>query len=157
MRLGPSILLWLLTLPVFAQTQTSTEFFEKRIRPVLATQCQGCHNAKLKTAGLDLSSAEAFAHGGQSGTVIVAGKPEDSRLIKAIGYSETLKMPPAGKLAAEETADLTEWVKTGAGVARSRLYASFAGSSPVARVHRSGEKVLGIPTRDRSRAACCQG
>jgi len=118
----------MLALPLWAQAQTDTEFFEKKIRPVLATQCQGCHNAKLKTAGLDLSSADGFTHGGQSGAVVVAGKPEESRLIKAVGYGETLKMPPTGKLAAEEIADLSEWVKMGA------VWPGASTSAPVSQV-----------------------
>ena len=114
MRIVLPVLLWMLALPVWAQTQSSTDFFEKKIRPVLAENCQGCHNAKLKTAGLDLSSAAGFAQGGQSGPAAVAGKPAESRLIRAVGYGETLKMPPTGKLTAEQVADLTAWVQTGA-------------------------------------------
>jgi cytochrome c553 len=114
MRIGLSVLLPMLAVPVWSQTQASTEFFEKKIRPVLATKCQGCHNAKLKTAGLDLSTAEGFVHGAQSGPIVAAGNPDGSRLIKVVGYSETLKMPPTGKLADEEIADLAAWVKMGA-------------------------------------------
>ena len=114
MRASLPVLLSILAVPVWSQTQISPEFFEKKIRPVLATKCQGCHNAKLKTAGLDLSTAEGFAHGGQSGPIVAAGNPGESRLIKVVGYGETLKMPPTGKLADEEIANLTEWVKMGA-------------------------------------------
>jgi hypothetical protein len=121
-----AILLSMLAVPVWAQTPD--EFFEKKIRPVLATQCQACHNAKLKTAGLDLSTSEGFTHGSQSGPVVVVGKPEDSRLIRAIGYSETLKMPPTGKLADEEIADLTAWVKMGA------VWPGASTSAPVSQV-----------------------
>jgi len=36
-----------------------TEFFEKKIRPVLATKCYGCHSTKLKApmGGLALDLA----------------------------------------------------------------------------------------------------
>src|SRR5689334_12549882 len=100
-----------LSSPVWAQ---QSDFFEKKIRPVLASRCQACHNAKIKTAGLDLSTAEGFQHGGQSGPLVVAGDPGASRILKAIGYAEPLKMPPTGKLADEEIADLAAWVKSGA-------------------------------------------
>src|SRR6202049_2495247 len=108
------VFLWMSTAPIWAQTQDPTEFFEKKIRPVLVNNCQACHNPKLKTAGLDLTSAEGFVHGGQSGPVVVEGNPEASRLIKVVGYSEALKMPPAAKLKEEEIADLSAWVKMGA-------------------------------------------
>ena len=39
------------------------EFFEKNVRPVLAQKCQMCHNAKVKTSALDMSSAAAFMAG----------------------------------------------------------------------------------------------
>jgi len=107
-----------LLFPVSAKAQNDKEkaapagieFFEKKIRPVLVNSCQGCHNSKAKTAGLDLSSAEGFLHGGQSGPIVVEGNPEASRLIRAIGYNESQKMPPTGKLKDEEIADLTAWV-----------------------------------------------
>ncbi len=104
----------MLAAPIWAQTQDPTEFFEKRIRPVLANNCQACHNPKLKTAGLDLTSAEGFVHGGQSGPIVIEGNPDASRIIKVIGYGESLKMPPAAKLKDDEIADLSAWVKMGA-------------------------------------------
>ncbi|MCU1258021.1 MAG: Protein of unknown function (DUF1553)/Protein of unknown function (DUF1549)/Planctomycete [Bryobacterales bacterium] len=97
-----------------AQTAEQTEFFEKKIRPVLAKNCLGCHNAKAKTASLDLSTAAGFYAGGQSGPVFDHENSENSRLLKAVGYEDSLKMPPMGKLKGEELADLAEWVKMGA-------------------------------------------
>jgi mono/diheme cytochrome c family protein len=114
MRFCLPVFLWMLAAPIWAQTQDPTEFFEKKIRPVLVNNCRACHNPKLKTAGLDLTSAEGFVQGGQSGPVVVEGKPESSRLIKVVGYGEALKMPPAAKLKEEEIADLSAWVKMGA-------------------------------------------
>ena len=38
-----------------------TEFFEKRIRPLFAQKCQGCHGDKVKMGGLSLSSTSAIA------------------------------------------------------------------------------------------------
>jgi len=43
-----------------------------------------------------------------------AGFAEPSRLVKAIGYEDKLKMPPAGKLPAEQIGDFEQWVKMGA-------------------------------------------
>jgi len=71
MRFLPLLLLWVFAASAWAQTPA--EFFEKKIRPILVNSCQTCHNAKIKTAGLDLSSAEGFIHGGQSGPIVVAG------------------------------------------------------------------------------------
>jgi cytochrome c553 len=97
-------------------TPQQVEFFEKKIRPVLAEKCYGCHNAKLKTpmGGLRLDSRDALLKGGDSGPAIVAGDPAHSRLIAAISYKEDLKMPPTGKLSDEQQADFSAWVRMGA-------------------------------------------
>src|SRR5499433_4381320 len=100
--------------PVLVQTAAQEEFFEKKIRPIFAANCQRCHNARSKVAGLDLTTAEAFQRGGSSGPVINKEKPEESRLLKVIGYDGEMKMPPSGKLKDQEIAALTEWVKMGA-------------------------------------------
>ncbi|HEX5084402.1 MAG TPA: DUF1549 domain-containing protein, partial [Blastocatellia bacterium] len=101
--------------PVPAQaTSAQEEFFEKRIRPIFAASCQRCHNPRSKVAGLDLTTAEAFQRGGDGGPVINKEKPEESRLLKVVGYDGEMKMPPSGKLKDHEIADLTEWVKMGA-------------------------------------------
>ncbi len=97
-----------------AQTTDPTEFFEKRIRPTLVANCAKCHNPKAQVAQLDLTTAEGFAKGGESGSLINKEKPEESRLLKAISYDDSLKMPPTGKIKADEIAALTEWVKMGA-------------------------------------------
>jgi cytochrome c553 len=91
-----------------------TEFFEKKIRPILVKSCQACHNSKLKSAELDLSSAEGFVHGGASGPLVSKAEPEKSLLLRVVGYEERLKMPPTGKLSAEQLDDLAAWVKAGA-------------------------------------------
>ncbi len=68
------IWLFLLTLAarqMSAQSAQSTgdEFFEKKIRPVLATNCYGCHSSKLKTpmGGLALDTKAGLLKGGGSG------------------------------------------------------------------------------------------
>ncbi|MFN7927013.1 MAG: PSD1 and planctomycete cytochrome C domain-containing protein [Blastocatellia bacterium] len=96
------------------QDPAQQEFFEKKIRPIFAAKCQQCHNPKAAVAQLDLTTAEGFIKGGESGALVNKDKPEESRLLKVISYDETTKMPPTGKLKAEEIADLTAWVKMGA-------------------------------------------
>lgn len=41
----------------------SSELFEKKVRPVLVEHRQACHNEKLKSGGLDLTSAGAVHNG----------------------------------------------------------------------------------------------
>lgn len=94
------------------------QFFETKIRPLLTDNCYKCHSRdadKIK-GGLMLDTREAWMHGGNSGPVIVPGKPDDSLLISAVRYQdEDLQMPPKGeKLSDAQIADLTEWVRRGA-------------------------------------------
>src|SRR5262247_2975709 len=90
------------------------EFFEMKVRPVLAKNCYGCHTDS-KMGGLRLDSADAVKQGGKSGPPIVPGNPDESLLIQAIRQThERLKMPPGGKLKDQEIADIAEWVKAGA-------------------------------------------
>src|SRR5882724_4495355 len=105
---------------VSAQSPSQIEFFEKKIRPVLATNCAACHNAKATTAGLDLSTTEgiryAVQYGGEAGKLISLEKPEESLLIQAVEYAGRLKMPPGGKLKEEQLEDMRAWVQAGAPV-----------------------------------------
>ena len=94
--------------------QESGDFFETRVRPVLAKNCYACHTDSMM-GGLRLDSAESVRKGGKSGPPIVPGKPDDSLLIQAIRQThERLKMPPSGKLKDQEIGDIAEWVKNGA-------------------------------------------
>ncbi len=104
-----------------------TEFFEKKIRPLLTDRCFECHSPEKKVkGGLRLDSREGWQTGGDSGAAIVPGKPDDSLLIKAVRYRDKdLAMPPKKKLSADEVATLEQWVKMGA--PDPRTAASVAG------------------------------
>jgi hypothetical protein len=96
-------------------TAEGLEFFEKRIRPILAENCYQCHSADKKIrGGLRLDSKTSLMKGGDTGPVVVAGQPDRSLLIKAINYKDDLKMPQRSKLPDQQIADLTAWVKMGA-------------------------------------------
>ena len=88
------------------------EFFERQVRPVLATRCYSCHGSDKQFGNLRLDSRDRILRGGNTGPAAVAGKPADSLLIKAVRH-EGLKMPLGGKLKAEEIAALEEWIQKG--------------------------------------------
>jgi len=104
----------LCTAPIMAQSVTPSDFFESKIRPVFVGQCSACHNAKMKTAGLDLSTAAGLRQGATSGPVISKDDPEKSRLVEVLRYQGATKMPPMGKLPDAQIADIAAWVKLGA-------------------------------------------
>ena len=63
-------------------TPEQVRFFETSIRPLLADHCYKCHGPAKQKANLRLDSRQAILKGGESGSVIVAGQPEKSLLIK---------------------------------------------------------------------------
>ena len=94
-----------------------TEFFEKKIRPLLTQQCFACHSESSRPVmgNLRLDSREGMAKGGSRGPALVPGKPEQSLLIRAVRHADDrLRMPPTRKLQEAEIAVLAEWVKMGA-------------------------------------------
>jgi hypothetical protein len=113
--LVPLILCFLFTSAQAADPDS--EFFERKIRPVLATHCFSCHASTLADAKGDLmlDTKAGLARGGYSGPEIVAGKPAASRLLRALRYTDPgLAMPPAGKLPDAVIADFEAWIARGA-------------------------------------------
>jgi hypothetical protein len=96
--------------PVAAQ---HAEFFEARIRPVLAEHCFRCHGPKKQESGLRLDSRQRLLKGTDDGPVVVPGRPDKSPLIEAIHHDAVIKMPPKSKLPPRAIADLTDWVRMG--------------------------------------------
>ena len=98
----------------------SVDFFENRIRPVLAERCDECHGARADAVkgGLRLDSRAGWAKGGASGSpAIVPGQPGQSLLIQVVkGLSTEVKaMPPkGGALTPGQIADLEAWILAGA-------------------------------------------
>src|SRR5262245_57867381 len=64
------------------------EFFEKRIRPLLAENCYQCHGPEKQRNGLRLDSRAAILTGGDRGSAVVPRQPDESRLIQAVRYGD---------------------------------------------------------------------
>jgi len=75
------------------------DFFEKSVRPLLAQNCLACHSAAsgVSMGGLRLDNPASLQKGGSRGPAIVAGKPEESLLLRAVRQADKqLRMPPTG-------------------------------------------------------------
>ncbi len=97
--------------------RAGVEFFEAKIRPVLADKCYRCHSAESEKnkAHLFLDSREGMLTGGDSGPAMVVGQPDKSRLIEALRYrNEDMQMPPKEQLPEAVVQDFATWVKMGA-------------------------------------------
>lgn len=102
---------------LIAATPQQIEFFESKIRPILAQECYECHStATRKKGGLVLDSRPGWQSGGESGDVIKAGDPAASLLLQTLKHEhEDLKMPKNGaKLDDKVIADFERWIREGA-------------------------------------------
>jgi cytochrome c553 len=105
------------SIEVKADAPTGIEFFESRIRPIFVEHCYSCHSSQAKRVegALRLDSTAAIQKGGESGPIVIAGKPHESPLIHSVSYApDTVNMPPKGKLNDRAIADLRQWVAIGA-------------------------------------------
>lgn len=93
------------------------DFFESRIRPLVAANCYACHSAKIAApkAGLRLDDPSILR------SVVQPNDAAASRLIQAVRYQSTPGMPPTGKLKDEDIAALVKWVEMGAPVPASTM------------------------------------
>ncbi len=95
-------------------TAAAVEFFEKKVRPVLADHCYSCHGEKKQMAGLRLDTADGLRKGSDEGPVVVPGDPMKSPMVRAVRREGERPMPPKHPLPAAAVTTLTEWVKAGA-------------------------------------------
>ena len=85
--------------------------FDQKVAPLLASRCISCHNATEKKGGLNLLREAAARVGGDSGSVLIPGKPEESLLWERIASDE---MPPKQPLSAAEKELVRRWISDGA-------------------------------------------
>ena len=95
------------------QADDREEFFERKVRPLLAAKCLECHGNDEPEGGLRLTSQAHVLKGGTSGAAVVLNKPQESRLLKAVQQTGPLKMPPNGKLSDVEIGFLAQWIELG--------------------------------------------
>jgi len=106
-----------------AASAADTEFFEKKIRPVLVAECYECHSGKKEKGGLRLDYRGGWEKGGENGPAIVPGNAAKSLLIQAIQHTHSeLKMPKKGaKLSETVIQDFITWVNKGAADPRDKV------------------------------------
>jgi len=122
-RTHPEVNRALLILLVFgtaasARATADFDFFERRIRPVLADRCYECHSAGAKQlkAGLRLDTRAGMLAGGESGRpAVIPGDASRSQIIHALRWTGAqLQMPPKQKLTETQIADFVLWINSGA-------------------------------------------
>ena len=91
--------------------------YSEKIRPLLAEQCFSCHGGLKQEAGLRLDTVALMGEGGESGSAIVKGDPDQSLLFERVSDPDPAsRMPPEGEgvpLSAEQLALFSHWIKAG--------------------------------------------
>ncbi|MBI1915211.1 MAG: PSD1 domain-containing protein [Planctomycetes bacterium] len=87
--------------------------FRDEVRSLFQAKCWRCHGDKGRKADLDLRTPVTILEGGESGPVIVPGKPEKSLLYEKLHSG---KMPPGKKdrLSEAEVEIIRRWIAGGA-------------------------------------------
>ena len=88
------------------------------IVPLMLLRCTACHGGRRREADLDLRTKASMLKGGKSGPAVVAGKPQESLIVKRIEAGE---MPPKRLLVSvsvkpmeePELAKLKRWIEEG--------------------------------------------
>ena len=91
-----------------------TDFFTKKVAPILSDRCLSCHNNSEANGELSFSTAEKLFAGGESGTVIEKDDPDNSLLIDYVSGDEPEMPKDAKPLSTNEIAVLRKWIERGA-------------------------------------------
>jgi hypothetical protein len=119
--------------PTAAPDPAKVEFFEKKVRPLLADNCYHCHSADTKPAGgLRVDDRNGLLAGGNTGPAVVPGDPGKSLLVARVTQkNEKRRMPPEGQhLTDEQVGVLKRWIKDGAAWPAIRVPASLGKAKP---------------------------
>src|SRR5438105_2764653 len=92
--LQTSLLVGSLWIPSQAASKDTVDYV-REVKPILSSHCYTCHGAIKQKGGLRLDTVAFMKEGGDKGEAIVAGKAEQSLLLKHIvGAKGFKRMPP---------------------------------------------------------------
>lgn len=89
--------------------------FMEDVAPWMLNFCLRCHSGNNPASEFSIVTFEDILRGGESGSVIVPGKPDESRLWHLVGLQDPFKMPQGQALIKRKNAeDLKTWIQEGA-------------------------------------------
>ena len=89
----------------------ANQLWTSHIQPLLVENCQKCHGGAKAEAGLDLRSVESVLKGSERGPVVIAGNPDESRLMQVIQPDAENVMPPeSAGLQEDERTLIRQWI-----------------------------------------------
>ena len=94
--------------------------FQNEILPVLRSNCLACHSRTERQAELVLETAAEILKGGDNGPAVIAGRPQDSLLLRVASHASEPVMPPkdndvqAVNLTSQQLGLIHLWITQGA-------------------------------------------
>lgn len=115
MQIHRTRLLSLLLLPLLPTAQTcsgadASMLWTRKIQPLFDVQCVKCHGPIEQKGGLELDTLQAALKGGDSGAVILPGKPADSILFTQLAAGAETHMPPKKQLSDADREAVRQWI-----------------------------------------------
>lgn len=93
-----------------AADRATETFFHQQIEPILVSHCLECHGETAK-GELNLLSRATALSGGENGSAIEPGNPDQSLLYEYVSSGE---MPPKETLSGVQIAAIEKWIRDGA-------------------------------------------
>jgi WD40 repeat protein len=127
--------------------------FAKQVWPVFRQHCWSCHSGGKPEGGLRFDSQEHLLRGGETGPLVVQGKPEESLLIEQVSGDKPAMPPKRPPIGADKIALLRQWIAQGAKIDSMPVDSSLAVSIP--RIYDCAPSITSVALdRDGKRAAC---
>jgi cytochrome c553 len=106
LRVAPAVL----AVAQSGQPETQPPSFESDVKPILTTNCTGCHGTATRIKEMNLSTLDGVMKGSESGPVVFPGRPDDSKLYQMVREG---KMPPGKKHLSEPAlATIRSWIES---------------------------------------------
>lgn len=101
-------------LPALDKEAAAKTSFRRDVWPIVKRHCWGCHSGAEPKGGLNMSTVQDMLKGGDSGTALTAGKPDDSLLIESITGEEPEMPKDKPPLSVAKIQILRHWILAGA-------------------------------------------
>ncbi len=99
-----------------APTGKETVSFARDIAPILIANCNGCHYAATRVSGgLQFNLFSQILKGGDNGSIVSPGKPDESLIVRRLQGVEGARMPMGRPALSDSQIQLVAtWIKEGA-------------------------------------------
>lgn len=102
--------------PAVARAEEPAVDFVRDVQPIFREHCLSCHGPEKQKSGYRLDVKQMALDGGEFGeAAVVAGKPDESPLLRYVTGKDAIVMPPEGaRLSEQQISTLRAWIEQGA-------------------------------------------